>query len=139
MSRIVKKLPPLPIERALKVISGRGKAVILYYLLRQSRRLSELTHLMPGLSQKVLIEQLRELEAHGLVRRDAQPDSSRLVRYRATDLGRSLESVLYALCAWGQAHADALGESELVDDCIVRPDVIDGYDTNAESMLTGAA
>ncbi len=121
MTRVVKNLPSLPIERALKAISGRGKAVILYYLLRQSRRLTDLEALMPGLRQKVLIEQLRELEAHGLVHREALPGRARLVRYRATDLGVSLEPVLYALCAWGQAHADALGENRLVDECIVRP------------------
>jgi DNA-binding HxlR family transcriptional regulator len=121
MARIAKNLPSLPIERALKVIAGRGKAVILYYLLRQSRRLIELEALMPGLRQKVLIEQLRELEAHGLVHREVQLGAPRLVRYRATDLGLSLEPVLYALCAWGQAHAEELGERELVEECIVRP------------------
>lgn len=124
MARIIKNLPSLPIERALKVISGRGKAVILYYLLREPRRLTELEALMPGLQQKVLIEQLRELEVHGLVHREVHPGSPRLVSYRATDLGISLEPVLFALCAWGQAHADALGESEIVGECIVRPTAV---------------
>jgi DNA-binding HxlR family transcriptional regulator len=65
-----KHLPILPAERALKVISGRWKAVILYHLLQEPRRLSDLTRLMPAVSQKVLIQQLREMEAHGIVHRE---------------------------------------------------------------------
>src|SRR4051794_39701475 len=69
MKTPVKKLPSLPIERALKVISGRWKAVILYHLLGGPKRLSEMRRLVPRVSQKVLVQQLRELEEHGLVRR----------------------------------------------------------------------
>ena len=51
---ITKKLPVLPIERALKAISGRWKAVILYHLLGGPKRLSDLKRLLPQVSQKVL-------------------------------------------------------------------------------------
>lgn len=68
--RAIKRLPMLPAERALKVISGRWKAVILYYLFDGPHRLSALKALMPGITQKVLIEQLREMEEHGLVSRE---------------------------------------------------------------------
>ena len=66
MTELIKRLPMLPVERALKVISGRWKAVILYYLLDSPKRLSELKRLVPEISQKVLIQQLREMEEHGL-------------------------------------------------------------------------
>ncbi len=65
-----KRLPELPAERALKVISGRWKAVILYHLFNGPKRLSELKRLAPGASQKVLIQQLREMEGHGLIHRE---------------------------------------------------------------------
>ena len=54
----------LPAERALKVIAGRWKAVILYHLFDGPRRLSALKAMMPGITQKVLIQQLREMEEH---------------------------------------------------------------------------
>lgn len=70
MAGATKRLPALPAERALKVISGRWKAVVLYHLFDRPRRLSELKRLVPGITQKVLIQQLREMEEHGLVERE---------------------------------------------------------------------
>jgi DNA-binding HxlR family transcriptional regulator len=110
MARPLKNLPLLPVERALKVISGRWKAVILYHLVERSRRLSELVRLMPTISQKVLIQQLREMEAHGLVTREIYRQVPPRVDYSATPLGRSLEPVLLALCDWGRRHAAELDE-----------------------------
>lgn len=65
-----KSLPSLPVERALKVIGGRWKALILFHLFERPRRLSELRRLVPKASQKVLIQQLREMEEHGVVHRE---------------------------------------------------------------------
>ncbi|RUU52230.1 transcriptional regulator, partial [Mesorhizobium sp. M2C.T.Ca.TU.009.01.2.1] len=96
--RVIKRLPMLPAERALKVISGRWKAVILYYLFDGPRRLSALKALMPGVTQKVLIDQLREMEEHGLVSREIFAEIPARVEYRATPLGLSLEPILLALC-----------------------------------------
>src|SRR5262249_32839954 len=62
MTRAMKRLPLLPAERALKVIAGRWKAIILYHLFDGPKRLSELKRLAPNVSQKVLIQQLREME-----------------------------------------------------------------------------
>nr|WP_192256164.1 helix-turn-helix domain-containing protein [Mesorhizobium silamurunense] len=121
MARTIKKLPMLPAERALKVISGRWKAVILYYLFDGPRRLSALKALMPGITQKVLIDQLREMEEHGLVSREIFAEIPARVEYSATPLGLSLEPILLALCEWGQHHADELNERERLADCIIRP------------------
>ncbi|SJZ88252.1 transcriptional regulator, HxlR family [Enhydrobacter aerosaccus] len=115
----LKHLPPLPAERALKVISGRWKAVILYHLLSGPRRLSDLTRLMPAISQKVLIQQLREMEAHRIVTRDIFREVPPRVEYEATALGRSLESVLLALCEWGRLHAAELDELDRLADCAI--------------------
>ncbi|TKB96629.1 MAG: helix-turn-helix transcriptional regulator [Mesorhizobium sp.] len=121
MAKLIKRLPMLPAERALKVISGRWKAVILYHLFDGPPRLSALQALMPGITQKVLIQQLREMEEHGLVRREIFAEIPSRVEYSATRLGLSLEPILLALCQWGQHHADELNEIDRLADCIIRP------------------
>jgi DNA-binding HxlR family transcriptional regulator len=121
MARIVNRLPSLPIVRALKAISGRWKAVILYHLLSGPKRLSELQRLLPKISQKVLVQQLRELEEHRLVDREVFRQVPPRVDYSATALGLSLEPVMLALCDWGTRHARELDELDQLADCIVRP------------------
>jgi DNA-binding HxlR family transcriptional regulator len=121
MAGATKRLPMLPAERALKVISGRWKAVILYHLFDGPRRLSALKALVPDITQKVLIQQLREMEEHGLVNREIFAEVPSRVEYSATRLGLSLEPILLALCQWGQHHADELKETDRVADCIIRP------------------
>jgi DNA-binding HxlR family transcriptional regulator len=121
MTATIKKLPALPAERALKVISGRWKAVILYHLFSGKKRLSELGRLVPNASQKVLIQQLREMEEHGLVHREIFLQVPPRVEYSATELGLSLEPVLVALCAWGQRHAKELNQLDEVADCVIKP------------------
>lgn len=121
MTRVVNRLPSLPIERALKAISGRWKAVILYHLLDGPKRLSELKRRLPQISQKVLVQQLRELEEHRLVHREVFSQAPPRVDYSATPLGLSLEPVMLALCEWGTRHARELDELDSLADCIVRP------------------
>lgn len=121
MPEPIKKLPKLPVERALKVISGRWKPVILYYVFSGPKRLSQLKRMMPDITQKVLIQQLREMEEHGLVHRQIFPDVPVRVEYNATELGQGLEPILLALCRWGQRHAEERDEAVEIADCIVRP------------------
>jgi len=117
MADLLKHLPGLPVERALKVIAGRWKAVVLYHLFSGPRRLSELTRLMPGASQKVLIQQLREMEEHGLVHREVFRQVPPRVDYSATELGLSLHPVIESLCDWGRRHAVELNELDRLSDC----------------------
>lgn len=121
MAAPIKRLPMLPAERALKVISGRWKAVILYHLFDGPRRLTALKAKVPDITQKVLIQQLREMEEHGLVGREIFAEVPSRVEYSATPLGLSLEPILLALCEWGQHHADELNEMDRLADCIIRP------------------
>jgi DNA-binding HxlR family transcriptional regulator len=121
MAEVTKRLPALPAERALKVISGRWKAIILYHLFDGPKRLSELKRQVPDVSQKVLIQQLRELEEHGLVHREIFRQVPPRVDYSATALGLSLEPVLRALCEWGQRHAAELNELDRLTACQLRP------------------
>ncbi|OHV23600.1 protein, may interact with ubiquitin [Rhizobium sp. RSm-3] len=121
MAEPMKRLPELPVERALKVISGRWKPVILYYVFSGPKRLSELKRMMPAITQKVLIQQLREMEEHRLVTRQVFAEVPSRVEYSATELGLELEPVLLALCRWGQRHAEANDEAGMIADCIIRP------------------
>jgi DNA-binding HxlR family transcriptional regulator len=122
MAEVTKRLPVLPAERALKVIAGRWKAIILYHLFDAPKRLSELKRQIPDVSQKVLIQQLRELEEHGLVHREIFRQVPPRVDYSATALGLSLEPVLRALCEWGQRHAAELNELDRLAACQLRPE-----------------
>lgn len=120
---ILKRLPGLPIERALGVISGRWKAVIIHVLLSGPKRTCELEKQIPSLTQKVLIQQLRALEEHGLVYRKVGADDTRCVDYGLTPLGMSLEPLIVQLQQWGEHHAEELGDTNRLLPCeaVVRP------------------
>ena len=105
---VMKVLPLIPAERALKVIGGRWKIFVLYYLFEGPKRLSELRRLIPGVSQKVLVQQLREMEEHGIVHREVFAEVPPRVVYSATKLGLSLRPIVGALCDWGRRHATEL-------------------------------
>jgi DNA-binding HxlR family transcriptional regulator len=115
--RITKELPGLPIERTLGVISGRWKAIIIYVLLDGPKRIRELEDQIAGISQKVLIEQLRALEAHGLVDRKSHAEEPLRVDYILTPLGMSLQPLLRLLYEWGQHHAKELNETARLLPC----------------------
>ena len=115
--RITKELSGLPIERTLGVISGRWKALIIYVLLDGPKRICELENQIVGVSQKVLIEQLRVLEEHGLLFRQNFPDEPQRVDYTLTPLGMSLKPILSLLYDWGQHHAEELHEADKILPC----------------------
>ncbi|MBC8070820.1 MAG: helix-turn-helix transcriptional regulator [Deltaproteobacteria bacterium] len=108
MPAIIKELPVVPAERALKVIGGRWKVFILYFLFEGPKRLSELKRLVPAASQKVLVQQLRELEEHGIVHRKVFAEVPPRVEYTVTKLGVSLQPIISSLCDWGKRHASQL-------------------------------
>lgn len=115
--KIVKRLPGLPVERTLAVISGRWKAVILHVLLDGPQRTSELQKRIVGISQKVLIEQLRALEEHGMVRSQRRPGDRQAIEYLLTPLGESLRPILDALIEWGTHHATEVDETDRLLPC----------------------
>jgi DNA-binding HxlR family transcriptional regulator len=115
----MKRLPELPAERALKVIAGRWKIVVLYHLFEGPKRLSELKRLAPGASDKVLVQQLREMEEHGLINRESFRQAPPRVEYTATALGRSLAPIIMSLCEWGRHHAAELQEIDRLAECRV--------------------
>jgi DNA-binding HxlR family transcriptional regulator len=113
--KIIKRLPGLPAERTLGILSGRWKTVILYALLEGPHRTCDLHRRIAGISQKVLIEQLRALEEHGMVLRSTVDRQG--IEYRLTPVGESLRPVLEALIAWGIHHAKELDEDYKIVPC----------------------
>ena len=98
------------LEAALDVVGGKWKVLVLYHLWGGPRRFGELRRAVAGISEKMLIQQLRELEADGVVdRRDFREVPPR-VEYALTPFGVSLIDALRPLCEWGNAHMKGIGE-----------------------------
>jgi DNA-binding HxlR family transcriptional regulator len=93
-----------PTEYTLKVIGGRWKVTILYHLFLGVKRFSELQRTLTGITQKMLTQQLRELEKDGIVHREIYPQVPPKVEYSLTALGTSLKPVIEAMCDWGLMH-----------------------------------
>lgn len=96
----------IPVEAALEVIGGKWKVVILCHLTKGTKRTSELKRSMPGITQKMLTQQLRELEADGVIERKIYQQIPPKVEYFLTDYGWSLQEILDSLCAWGERHIE---------------------------------
>jgi DNA-binding HxlR family transcriptional regulator len=96
------------LEAALVVISGKWKPLILFHLAQDKRRFGELRRLVAGVSEKMLIQQLRELQADGIIERVDFKEIPPKVEYLVTPLGLSLANALQPLCEWGTAHSAAI-------------------------------
>ena len=90
-----------PVETTLELIGGKYKALILWHLSSGKLRFSELRSRISGATPKMLTQQLRELEANGLVHREVYPVIPPKVEYSLTETGRSLMPVLVAMRDWG--------------------------------------
>ncbi|WP_375382853.1 winged helix-turn-helix transcriptional regulator [uncultured Sphingomonas sp.] len=103
--------PVCGLDVSLAVVGGKWKPLILYHLQSGPRRFAEVKRLVGGISEKVLIQQLRELVAVGvLVRRDHQRVPP-MVDYSLTPLGTTLVHALMPLCEWGTEHRRQVTEA----------------------------
>lgn len=102
------------VENALKLLEGRWKLTILFHLFGgQILRFSELERAIPGVSQKMLIQQLRQMEADGIVRRIVHHQVPPKVEYGLTDWGQALCPALDALLTWAELRKDAPVPTEI--------------------------
>ena len=90
-----------PVEATLELIGGKYKALILWHLSQGILRFSELRQVIKGATPKMLTQQLRELEANGLVHREVYPVIPPKVEYSLTEKGRDLLPIFYAIAKWG--------------------------------------
>lgn len=107
----MKKSYNLPIEVTLDVIGGKWKPVILCHLGNGPLRTSALKRCIPEITQKMLTQQLRELETDGIVHREIFPQVPPKVEYSLTDSGASLRNVLIAMSTWGTTHIQNLQDA----------------------------
>lgn len=89
------------LDATLRVISGKWKPLIIYFLIQGPNRYGALKRAVQGVSDKVLIQQLKELEADGIVTRHDYREVPPRVDYTLTPLGHSLAQALVPLCTWG--------------------------------------
>lgn len=98
-----------PVELTLDVVGGRWRVLILARLKQGPLRYGQLKRLIPDISEKMLTQRLRELEADGLVLRDATQEPELRTDYRLSPEGQTLAPVLQSLYDWGQSRADRTG------------------------------
>jgi DNA-binding HxlR family transcriptional regulator len=103
------EISPIPgfscgLDATLRLISGKWKPLILYFLLQGPNRYGALKRAVRGVSDKVLIQQLKELEADAVVKRTDYKEVPPRVDYALTPLGRSLAEALVPLCTWGSEN-----------------------------------
>ena len=90
---------------ALNVVGGKWKSLILWEIHAQPRRFGELKRLVRGISEKMLIQQLREMEADRIVHREVFHEVPPKVEYSVTEFGASLNEALTPLADWGKKYA----------------------------------
>ena len=95
------------VETIFKMLEGRWKLIILFHLFGgKVQRYSDLEKLIPGISQKMLAQQLRQLEADGIIERKVYPVVPPKVEYRMSEWGQSLCPALDALLKWAEARPE---------------------------------
>lgn len=103
MKKHNKRIPHVcSVDSGLELIGGRWKVRILWHLYAQTKRFGELRRALGCITEKMLAQQLREMELDGLIIRTQYPEMPPRVEYSLSEFGRSLTPVLEALKAWGQ-------------------------------------
>jgi DNA-binding HxlR family transcriptional regulator len=97
------------VERTLEVIGGKWTVQILRDLFEGTRRFGQLQQSLGGVSPKMLIARLRELEERGLVTRTLYPEIPPRVEYSLTEDGRTLRPIVDAMADWGRTHGEHVG------------------------------
>lgn len=112
-----------PVEAALNVIGGKWKSVILFRLSEGTLRFNELRRLLPNTTQRMVTNQLRELERDGMINRKVYAQVPPKVEYSLTELGRTLEPLLANLWDWGKTQIlpRMLEEKNTTEEAINKP------------------
>lgn len=103
-----KELPSCSVETTLLLIGGKWKVLILRDLINGTKRFGELKKSINSISQKVLTQQLREMEEDGLVERTVYAEVPPRVEYSLTEDGMSLKPVLNSMLTWGKQYKERL-------------------------------
>lgn len=101
-----KKLPACPVEITMDLIGDKWKVLIIRDLLTGTKRFGELKKSLNGITQKVLTNNLREMEASGLVNRKVYAEVPPRVEYSLTETGLSLKPILDSMVVWGNSYRE---------------------------------
>ena len=107
----MKDVPPCPVATTLMLIGDKWKVLIIRDLLDGTKRFNELKRSV-GASQKVLTENLKSMEADGLITRTAYAEIPPRVEYDLTDLGRTLSPILDAMVGWGMYYKECISNDD---------------------------
>ena len=98
------EMPACPVATTVALIGSKWKLLIIRNLLARPWRFNELKKALEGISQKVLTDSLRSMEADGIITRTVYPEVPQRVEYALTELGESLKPILDSMRAWGEAY-----------------------------------
>lgn len=102
----------------LDIIGGKWKSLILWHLSFKTLRFSQLQRRLNKITQKMLTQQLRELEQDGMINRKVYPEVPPRVEYSLTEMGESVVPILKMMCQWGKDYEEAT-TGVVVDKCQV--------------------
>ena len=105
------ELPECPVATAVQLIGNKWKLLILRNLLQRPWRFNELLKSLPGLSQKVLTDNLRSMEQDGIITRTVYPEVPPRVEYSLSELGESMRPIIAALEKWGTGYQEIVRNS----------------------------
>lgn len=106
------ELPECPVATTLQLIRNKWKMLILRNLMSRPWRFNEMLRSIPGISRKVLTDNLRALELDGIIIRTAYPEMPPRVEYALSDLGETMRPIIKALEVWGTGYQKRVRESE---------------------------
>ena len=105
------ELPACPVATTVALIGSKWKLLIMRNLLSRPWRFNELLKSLPGLSQKVLTDNLRAMENDGIITRTVYPEVPPRVEYALSELGESMRPILKALEVWGAGYQELVRNS----------------------------
>lgn len=100
------ELPTCPVATTVQLIGSKWKLLIMRNLLARPWRFNELKKDLEGISQKVLTDSLRSMEADGIITRTVYPEVPPRVEYALSDLGESMRPIIQSMEAWGKAYKE---------------------------------
>ena len=104
------ELPVCPVATTVQLIGNKWKLLILRNLMARPWRFNEMLRSIPGISQKVLTDSLRQMEADGIITRTVYPEVPPRVEYALSPLGESMRPILMSMQSWGAAYKAQLSK-----------------------------
>ena len=104
------ELPPCPVATTLKLIGNKWKIFIIQQLMDRPFRFSELRRAIPGISEKVLTDNLRAMEKDGLITRTVFPEVPPRTEYALSELGNTMRPIIESMATWGTGYQQIVRE-----------------------------